>query len=60
MHWLGYGDEHNTFEPADNLTNADEEVQEYWLKHSKTDWLRLPNLHEVCTDQSSLQTDAIS
>lgn len=32
VHWLGYGDEHNTFEPAANLANSQEAVQEYWLK----------------------------
>ena len=28
--WLGYGNEHNTFEPANNLANAADEVRRYW------------------------------
>ena len=28
--WLGYGDEHDTFEPAHNLEIAAEEVTLYW------------------------------
>ena len=39
VHWLGYGEEHKTFEPAANLINADEEVQEYWLKQPPQDRL---------------------
>ena len=28
--WLGYGNEHDTFEPAASLANAKQEVQGYW------------------------------
>ena len=29
--WIGYGDEHNTWEPAKNVSNSAELVQDYWL-----------------------------
>jgi hypothetical protein len=29
--WLNYGPEHNTFEPAEHLTNAQETVDNYWV-----------------------------
>lgn len=32
VHWLGHGNKYNTFEPAVNLANSSEAVQEYWLK----------------------------
>ena len=28
--WLGYGAEHNTWEPEGNLTNCQELIQQYW------------------------------
>lgn len=28
--WTGYGPEHNSFEPEENLKNAPEAIQEYW------------------------------
>ena len=31
--WLGYTDEHNTWEPLSNLTNADEAVKEFHKCH---------------------------
>ena len=30
IHWEGYGDEHNTWEPSANTTNAADAVQYYW------------------------------
>ena len=30
IHWEGYGDEHNTWEPSANTTNAADLVQDYW------------------------------
>ena len=29
--WLGYGPEHNTWEPEKNLTNCKEILEEYWV-----------------------------
>ena len=29
--WEGYGEEHNTWEPAANAENAADLVQDYWL-----------------------------
>jgi hypothetical protein len=31
--WLSYSDENNTWEPEDNLENARERLQEYWVNH---------------------------
>jgi len=30
IHWEGYGDEHNTWEPSANTKNAADAVQDYW------------------------------
>lgn len=34
--WKGYGHEHNTWEPAANLANCAEAVQEYWDRRETT------------------------
>jgi hypothetical protein len=28
--WEGYGEEHNSWEPVENLTHCDDAIQEYW------------------------------
>jgi hypothetical protein len=32
---VGYGSEHNSYEPEENLKNAQEAIQEYWMSLAK-------------------------
>jgi hypothetical protein len=38
--WLGYGPEHNTWEPQANLSNCPEMLSEYWASVKATDLIR--------------------
>jgi hypothetical protein len=60
VHWKGYSQEENTWEPRRNLTNTDEVLEEFYQAHPQAIRLLLFNfpVHELAVDEGTVITSS--